>query len=173
MKDKYLINMSNAIKDFAQTLSYFDEQQVNLKSFDGRWTAAQVAEHVFQSLVNVPRVLSGNSMTTQRDELKNIATIKSIFLNYENKMQSPEFILPSEISPGKNVLMDGLQEVNSSIQKIARDINLSNSFTDFSFPGMGVLTGYEWLCFAECHTIRHTRQLKNIYVSVNKFITSG
>jgi hypothetical protein len=172
MRDKYLSNLENAITDFAQTLSYFNDQHVNLESFDGRWTAAQVADHVLKSLQNVPGVLGGNSSAPGRDELKNVEIIRSVFLNYENKMQSPEFILPSEIPLDKKLLIGALHEANKSIKEIVQSIDLSNSFTDFQFPGIGALTGYEWLCFAECHTIRHTRQLKNIYAIVNKYVAS-
>ncbi len=173
MRDNYLLNMSNAIVDFVQTLSYFNDQQVNLESFDGRWTASQVADHVLKSLQNVPRVLGGNSIASGRDEFKNVEIIKSVFLNYDNKMQSPEFILPAEIPLDKKLLIGALQEADAAIKKIVQHIDLRNSFTDFPFPGMGALTGYEWLCFAECHTIRHTRQVKNIYAIVNKYVALG
>jgi hypothetical protein len=88
------------------------------------------------------------------------------------KMKSPEFILPSGNPPGQEELLQKLDKVFAKIGGIASKINLPDLFTDFPFPQMGELTGYEWLCFISCHTHRHTVQIGNIYKAVTEKTTS-
>ncbi|MEO6404845.1 MAG: DinB family protein [Ferruginibacter sp.] len=175
MQNQFVSDMEMAIDDFLKTLSFFDASQINQVYFDDRWTAAQVADHVLKSLENIPRVLSGESIISDRDVFLHVSTIKSIFLDYTNKMQSPEFILPSNDPLDIKLLSDKLSAVKGELTNVSTNTDLSLLFTGFKFPGMGELSGYEWICFAACHTTRHCRQLKNIYAIVNKneFMGSG
>ncbi|MEO7263665.1 MAG: DinB family protein [Ferruginibacter sp.] len=175
MQNQLVTEMEMAIEDFLKTLSYFDPSQINQAYFDDRWTAAQVADHVLKSLENISRVLSGESIISERNVMQQVSTIRPVLLDYNNKMQSPEFILPSNDTLDIKLLSNKLQEVQVELSKKVSDADLSVLFSGFKFPGWGSLSAYEWICFAACHTTRHCRQLKNIYAILNKneFIGTG
>ncbi|WP_153800251.1 dihydrofolate reductase family protein [Foetidibacter luteolus] len=165
-KQQLLADLENAGKDLLQTLAGFTHGQANITPFEGSWTAAQVAEHVLKSLSGVPQVLTEGIVPTSRPANEKVPVIKSIFLDYYTKMQSPDFIWPSAGPLDKEALANQLQQAIREIQAIAETADLSETCTSFPFPQLGELTRQEWICFVTCHTMRHTRQLKNIYEKI-------
>ena len=86
---------------------------------------------------------------------------QSSFLNFDIKMQSPEFILPSEQPLQKDIVYQNLKEITDAISKAINSLDLSFAST-IPFPKSGELTRHEWVSFATFHTQRHIRQMKNI-----------
>ncbi|MCI0716363.1 MAG: DinB family protein [Chlorobi bacterium] len=151
-----------------QTLSSFTDEQFNHVPFKGSWTAGQVAEHLFKSESNAVQVLNGNTQaTTDRKPDANEEAFRLSFLNFEIKFQSPGFVLPSDEPKNPEEFLKRFKKTREDIRKIIKTGDLTLTCADFSFPGMGELTRQEWLCFVNCHSIRHTRQLKNIYERLN------
>ncbi|MGN6531471.1 MAG: DinB family protein [Ginsengibacter sp.] len=148
-------------KDLLQTVSSFTEKEFNKIPNDGSWSAAQVADHVRKSLKGAVNALLGNVKPTQREPDQHVEKLKSVFLNFDLKMQSPEFILPSEKPLQKDIVYEDLKEVTDAISKATNTLDLSFTST-IPFPKSGELTRYEWISFATFHTQRHIRQMKNI-----------
>jgi hypothetical protein len=163
-----LADLDSNTNELLQTIAAFTNEQFNVVPYKGSWTAGQVAEHLLKAESGIPVVLKGNSKSTERPADEKMETIRSIFLDFDTKMESPDFILPSEEPKEKEIFLDGFQKNRIAVKELAGCIDLSRSFTDFPFPGIDVLTGMEWLFFMTCHSKRHTRQLKNIYTIVNK-----
>lgn len=166
--ESLLADLDSNTKELLQTIAAFTTEQFNTVPFEGSWTAGQVAEHLFKSESGLSKVLKGNSQPTERPADEKTETIRSIFLDFDSKLKSPDFILPAEGPKEKETFLDGFQKNRVAINELAKNIDLSGSYVDVPFPGLGVFTGYEWLFFITCHSKRHTRQLKNIYAIVNK-----
>jgi hypothetical protein len=162
MKEKLIIEFEETTKDLFATLSLFTQEEFNKIPFEGSWTAGQVAEHLFKSESNIPKVLRGNSKKTERDPLQHVDIIRKVFLDYNIKMQSPEFILPSGSEKNKDLFIKSFEETRKELKALAETLDLNKTFTDFSFPQLGTLTGWELFCFAVCHSKRHIRQMKII-----------
>jgi hypothetical protein len=162
-RDILLKELEQAFHDLVQTLDIFDEKTFNTIPFEGSWTAGQVAEHIFKSVSGIPEVIHGATTDTQRAPDEHVQSIKDTFLNFNIKMKSPEFILPSAGPHEKKEFLEGILKVSIQMKDIAAGENLARSCTSFSFPGTGHLTRWEWLWFAVCHTKRHAHQLKNIH----------
>jgi DinB superfamily len=162
MKEKLITGLEETSKDLLATLSYFTQEEFNRVPFEGSWTAGQVAEHLFKSESNIPRVLNGNWEETERDPFEKVAAIESIFLDYTIKLQSPEFILPSDEAKDKEYFIKGFEGTRKELKRLITNSDLSRTFTDFPFPQLGRFTGWEWICFAVCHSKRHIRQMKLI-----------
>lgn len=150
------------------TIQCFTDEELNRIPFQGSWSAGQVAEHLLRSESGLPLILRGTSRPTEGSPEENVEEIRTIFLDFTTKMQSPEFILPSEEPKNKAELVDALKANRRLILELASATDLTRTFTNFPFPGIGMLTGIEWLCFLNCHTIRHTRQIRNIYPLVKE-----
>ena len=150
------------------TLNGFTENNFNVIPFEGSWSAAQVTEHLLKANSGAVHTLKGKTKEAARKPDENEDMIRSIFLNFETKMQSPEFILPSSEPKEQEDMITKHIRTGDELRKIATGEDLSQLCTDFSLQNMGELTRYEWICFVTCHTRRHTHQLENILNIVNK-----
>ncbi len=149
--------------DLLETLAVFTPQQLNTIPFAGSWTAGQVTEHLLKSSSGVPEMLVGNTQATERAADALTETLSDIFLDYSTKMQSPDFILPSEGPHDKEEIMASMKTTMEQIESVATNQDLALLCTSFEFPEVGELTRLEWVYFVACHTKRHTHQIKNIY----------
>ena len=158
--------LKSSTSDLLNVLAEFENEQINKVPFEGSWTAGQVAEHLLKSEVGIPHLLAENVKSTERPADEKVPVIESIFLNFETKLKAPDFIIPSNGPHEKDNLLNSLKETREKILDIAETTDLSKTCTSAQFPGMGELTRWESLNFAVCHSIRHTRQLRNILAKV-------
>lgn len=162
MKAQLPADLIETTSDLLATLSLFTQEEFNRIPFQGSWTAGQVAEHLYKSESNILKALKGNSKNTDRDPFEHTVLIRKIFLDYTTKLQSPEFILPSDESKNKNQLVKYFKEMRKELEKLMTTLDMDKSFTEFSFPQVGHFTGWECFCFIVCHSKRHIHQMKNI-----------
>ena len=162
MKERLFKEFEETTSELLSTLSSFSNEEFNRVPFEGSWTAGQVAEHLFKSESNIPKVLKGASKQTERDPFEKTGIIQSIFLDYNKKLQSPEFILPSNEKKDKDQFIKGFEKTRDELRTLIEKADLTRTFTDFPFPQVGEFTGWEWICFAVCHSMRHIRQMKII-----------
>lgn len=150
-----------------RTFSAFDAEQINTVPFAGSWTAGQVAEHILKSGQGFPEFLQAETETGARPLDEKIPGIRSLFLNMELKMQSPDFNRPSVGPHNQKELSDAFRRIKAELEQAAGTLDLSLTCKSFAMPGFGYLTRLEWLAFVCTHTQRHTIQLKNIYNVLN------
>ena len=162
MKEQLITEFNETTQDLLAMLSQFTREEFNKIPFEGSWTAGQVAEHLYKSESGIVKALKGNSVPTERDPYKHIAVIQKIFLDYTQKLQSPEFIIPSDEPKNKNQFIQYFEGTRKALETLLNKSDLDKAFTDFSFPQLGHLTGWECICFVVCHSKRHIRQMKNI-----------
>jgi uncharacterized damage-inducible protein DinB len=162
MKEALLVEFEETTRDLLTTLSQFSQEEFNRIPFEGSWTPGQVAEHLWKSESGMVTVLKGKSEETNRDPLQHVETIRKVFLDYTIKLQSPEFIIPSGDEKDRNDFVKRFDETRKKLSNSFEILDLDKTFTDFSFPQMGNLTGWEILHFVICHSKRHIRQMKNI-----------
>jgi len=143
-------------------LSSFDREKFNAIPFQGSWTAAQIGDHLLKSYAVVD-ALNGKVKETIRPADEKVQRLKDLFLNFEVKMQSHEFILPSEKRVDKEALLSSLEHRISQLIKITETDDLSMICLDFVIPGLGEMTRLEWVNFMIFHTQRHIHQLAVIH----------
>lgn len=153
-------------RDFSTLLAAFQPSQVNVVPFEGSWTAGHVAEHILMAESGIPETLLGSTAETQRPVGQYVPVIESIFLDFSAKYEAPEFIIPSDGPHNQQELLEAFTAERAEIRRIAAEEDLSLTCTDFEFPQIAALTRWEWLQFVLCHSIRHTRQLRNIFEKV-------
>src|SRR6266480_647100 len=93
------LNTKELIKQFDETesellkvVSSFSEEQLNAVPFKGSWTAGQVTEHLLKSKSGIPKLFSGATKPTEREPDEKVDIIKSIFLDFNSKFKSPDFV---------------------------------------------------------------------------------
>jgi hypothetical protein len=149
-----------------EQLELFNEQQLNTIPFEGSWTAGQVGEHLLKSGGAV-EVVFGRTVPTERAFDEKIPML-SIFLDFSIKMQSPDFILPSDGFHPKKELIEGMHKTWEGIREAVDTLDLTKTCLDFEMPGIGLITRFEWISFYVFHTQRHLHQLKNIFSSLGQ-----
>lgn len=143
-------------------LSTFSEDEINIVPFEGSWTAGQVGEHIYKSAAAICHALQGRTGKTQRSPDEKMQPIADIFLNFDTKFESPEFIRPSDIPHQQKLLLRCLKQIMDDIGRIISKEDMTATCLEFELPGMGLLTRMELTGFIITHTQRHIHQLKNI-----------
>ena len=161
--EKQLINeIETTAHELLQVVDSFQQDAFNEIPFEGSWTPGQVTEHIFLSTSGILKAVNGNTEPTQRDPHQMIAPLREAFLNFNIKMQSPDFILPSDDPKDKQALLQMTKDTWKGLARAAQAGDLTATCLDFEMPTVGRLTRSEWLSFAVVHTQRHIWQLKKI-----------
>src|ERR1700694_2814243 len=92
-------------------LSKFNQEQLNIVPFEGSWTAGQLAKHLIMADGGFVEMINGPVKETQRNVDELVSKIKTIFLNFDIKMSSPDFIVPQLIDYEKEELIDSLNKI--------------------------------------------------------------
>lgn len=156
-------SVANTFHELAIQLSLISKEDINTVPFEGSWTAGQLAQHLILSNGGFLDMMNGPAKETKRAPGELIPSIKSVFLNFDTKMQSPPFILPEMKQYDKAELLAALDGINKGMTALVHNEDLSKTCTSFEIPFFGFLTRLEALHFSMYHTQRHTHQLKNMY----------
>jgi hypothetical protein len=146
--------------ELIQIISSVSQEQFNSVPFEGSWTVGQVGEHILKA-VNAA-VLYADTKPTDRQPDEKIAETKGVFLNFDVKFESPDFILPSSQPKNKHVILSQIENTFNGLSEAAKTLDLSATCLTFEVPGMGAFTRLEFIWFFIFHTQRHIYQLKNI-----------
>ncbi len=150
-------------KKLQSIIERFDSADINKIPFEGSWTAGQLAEHVIKSQNIFPGLMTGKTVETMRPVEEKREMIEKIFLDFSNKMKSPDFIIPSAEPHDKEILVKEIREKREeNIAALTRN-DLTRTLPAFELPAIGTLTGREWGWFITYHTQRHIHQLENIF----------
>jgi len=152
-----------------EVISLFKEEDFNEVPFKDSWTPAQVAQHLILANKNFAAILNGSTKETNRAIDHHIANLKSLFLNFEIKLKSPAFILPTNEYHSQHEQLDAIRQIKTDCIKAIEELDLSKTCLDFELPSFGFLTRFEAIYFVIYHTQRHIHQLKEI----DKFLKSS
>src|SRR5688572_12000129 len=94
MKTALIEEVDNTTRELLRLIAVLDHAQLNTVPFEGSWTAAQVAQHVFKSDELILKSLNGPGKPTSRPIDEGIQSIKETFLNFNTKLISPAEIVP-------------------------------------------------------------------------------
>ncbi|MBO9199342.1 MULTISPECIES: DinB family protein [Niastella] len=147
---------TNAYLDIVSGLS---QDEINTVPFLGSWTAAQVTEHLCKSDEGMLMALNGPVYPTNRPVDAGVNNLRSIFLDFTTKLQSPDFIIPGEEPHDKDSLINTFKAGREQIGKAIETLDLT---TSCHMPIFGEPTRLELIYFVIFHTQRHTNQVKHI-----------
>ena len=163
--EELLASLDNTTSELLELISSFSETQVNEIPSAGSWTAAQVAEHITKSNIGIIRSLKKEGSLPGRAPDAGVEQLKKTFLDFDKKLQSPEFILPTQDIYQKKLVIDNLRISIAQLREVGNEVNL---FEMISHPIFGDITKLELLHFVVYHTQRHIHQLKNIFTMTNR-----
>jgi hypothetical protein len=159
-----LINNIEQVSDtLVQLLQSVNDRDFNQKPGPDKWSIAQVADHIRLSNNSVAKALALKGKPVDRNPGERIGELKSIFLDFQKKFQSPDFIVPSKDIYDPKQLLKELQE---SIQLIRERMYEDDLDELINHPAFGDISKFEILHFVLYHTQRHLRQIKEIVATL-------
>ncbi|HEV2479657.1 MAG TPA: DinB family protein [Puia sp.] len=144
-----------------ETLEAFTPETFNRVPPLGGWTAGQVCEHLLLS-AGVVEVIAGKTQTPQRPANQKVEAIAAVFLDFNTKLQSPDFVIPAAGDYDQQISIQRLKTAWTKLREAVRLLDLNALCVDFELPVMGQLTRLEWIWFYVFHTQRHVRQLERL-----------
>jgi dihydrofolate reductase len=167
--EELFASLDNTTSELIELVSSFSETQINEIPSPGKWTAAQVADHVTKSNIGIIKSLEKEGKTPQRPADAGVEELKKTFLDFDKRLRSPEFILPARDIYQKKLVIEKLGISIAQLRELSKHVNL---FEMISHPIFGEVTKLELLHFVVYHTQRHIHQLKNIFALFNTKVKS-
>ncbi len=145
--------------ELVRMISLTNASSINAVPFEGSWTAAQLATHVTKSNKAIVQGLHMQGKPAHRNPEDGVPHLREIFLNFETKFQSPEFIVPENKQYDKEGVVAALNRSIEQLKEAGLEVNLTEII---NLPVFGEITKLELLHFVLYHTQRHIHQLKKI-----------
>lgn len=159
------MRVEKTLGDMQELVDRFPEEQWHRSPSYGGWTASEVSEHIIKASSGLYRMVNGNTEPCDREPAEKIPMIENLFLDYNQKLQSPDFLIPAD-QLKKSEAAEAWESIKADFLAAAAMPDLTPICTDRALPGFGTFTRLEWLNFCLIHIQRHTHQLKNIYQDI-------
>ncbi|MEO6136838.1 MAG: DinB family protein [Ginsengibacter sp.] len=157
--NEVLDSIAESITQLEDLMNSIDENKINTIPYEGSWTAPKLITHVKKSINLMSRVMQMEAKPADRDPGERIAELKKTFLNFTNKFNAPELIIPEDGIYERQLTIDKLNEAFQGFKENARDANL-NEIVDGQ--SLGPITKLEIIHFTLFHTMRHLHQMEKI-----------
>ncbi|HVZ97655.1 MAG TPA: DinB family protein [Chitinophagaceae bacterium] len=146
-------------------VSSVPETLVNKVPFAGSWTVAQLATHVTKSNNAIAQGLDMKGTAAKRPADEGVLRLRKMFLNFDTKFQSPEFITPENKEYSKEEVITHLE---NSIARLKNRRITADLCEVINMKVFSEITKLELLHFVLYHTQRHIHQLKNIIQKIEE-----
>jgi hypothetical protein len=144
---------------------------VNFKAAPGRWSVAEVAEHIASAEDFLMGLVQGQVMKGEpRSEAVDLKEIDDFVLqaiaDRTNKIQAPEPLAPTNRFGSMESSRDHFKE---SRAKTLAFLKLTPDLREHAIdsPLGKKLDAYQWLLFISAHCERHTKQIKEVKADAN------
>lgn len=155
--------LDQAFANWTKATQQFGNEQYNLVPSEGSWTPGQIVQHLTLANGGFADMLYGETRQTERPADQHIGLLKNIMLNFDSKMEAPDFVRPEIKNYEKEPHLDNIKAINETLTKAIANLDLDATCLGFELPGIGYVTRLEALHFVMLHTIRHTNQLNRAY----------
>jgi hypothetical protein len=143
-------------------LGSLSPQALNTVPFTGSWTAAQVARHLYKSQKGAGAMLLQPTEEPQRDPAARVPEYRRILLDFDHKLESPDFLIPEDETYDKGDLIAALERVKDEIVPAIEKANLNETAPQPEQSPLYGSTKLEIAHFLLYHTQRHNRQIEKI-----------
>lgn len=149
--------------ELAELIASTNGDSINAVPYKDSWTPAQLATHVTKSNKAIAQGMEMEGKPAERDPKEGEPNLKKMFLDFEAKYQSPEFIIPEKKMYDKDDVVKSLKQSIDSLKDKRNKVNLVEII---ALPIFGEITKLELLYFVLYHTQRHIHQLKKMLAAL-------
>ncbi|MFL9843851.1 DinB family protein [Flavobacterium rhizosphaerae] len=168
MYNKTINALDKVMMDTIALIKGSNEKLINTIPFEGSWTAAQVARHLIKAATDMPALFIKYAPETDRQPDENVAEIKSILLDFDRKMVSPDGIVPEEKYYTIEELITDTDKIRQENLEALKTAQLNQVPTLQDWNPLNGYTKLELLHFVLYHTQRHNRQINKIIEKVHQ-----
>lgn len=153
--------------EFKKLIESFSDNQFFKSPKTDMWSAAEIAEHVILSDHEMYKSVTGRTSETERAPDLYTDQLKAVFLNFDSKMKSPDFIIPKGKFKTKHATLKAFDEVVMKLQDAANNLDLSKTCEEIVVQEFKGSTRLEVLYFTVVHTQRHAHQMNKLAAIIN------
>jgi hypothetical protein len=162
MAQQIIAQLENALNETIYLLKGIDEANINKRPAEGSWSAAQVARHLYKSTAGSDEMFAAATPEAGRPVDERAENYREILMNFESKMNSPEFLVPEDKLFDKDRLIISLEEVNKIAVSAIKTSNLAQLAPLPEGHPLNGSTKLEIVHFFTYHTLRHNHQIEKI-----------
>lgn len=166
MYQNIINELDEAMRGTIALIESANENSINQIPFKRSWTAAQTARHLVKAGTDMPSLFAAKAPAANRQPDERAAELKDILLDFDKKMESPEFIIPENKNYTKEELINDTENIRKETMNVLATAKLDEIPTLQEGNPLKDYTKLELLHFAVYHTQRHNRQIKNILEKV-------
>lgn len=167
-RERLVADLEQTRRAFLASVQGLSDAQVNFRPAPGRWTVAEVAEHIALSeqrlLGNVTeKVLRSPpppelSTPGPRDD----ETVRKAVTDRTNRRQAPEVLRPTGRFPTLAATLMAFQSGRDQTVAFAQTTQDDLRAHGSPHPVLKLLDGYQWLLLLSAHCARHTAQIEEV-----------
>lgn len=165
--------LNDSHKHTLDLLEGLSEEQLKFKSAPGKWSALEVAEHIYLAEGLLFGAVNGALAAKENPEWETKTKGKTEFLervmvSRDRKATAPENIVPSGKLTRDEVIVK-LKEARAKTLKFTDEtkLPLKAHTLDHPFPVFNTLNAYQWLIYIPLHNIRHNKQIEEVKADPN------
>jgi len=157
--------MNDNRDDFVKQLTGLSDAQLSFRSAPGRWTIAEIAEHIIvveqalMGMFNAPNA----AKSIKCDDVPRLADVALILAitNRLQKFQAPEQVRPNGRWKTQEDLLANFQKTRAATMESLK-ANKADLRSTFVQSPMGMVDSFQGLLFLTGHSERHLLQLKEV-----------
>jgi hypothetical protein len=157
--------------DYVNQLTGLPDAQLNFRSAEGRWTIAEIAEHITVVEEALFGMVTNQVMKSPPPKCEEVFRFSDTGVILAATNRSQRFTAPEQVRP--NGRWKTREDLLASFEKTrARTVDfIKNNKADlrstFAQAPMGMMDSYQWFLFLTAHSERHLAQLKEVKADTN------
>ena len=163
-REKLVAHLDKTSSAFLASVEGLTEAQWNYRAAEGRWTIAEVAEHIAAGeKMMVGMTADAIKQPAAADVLADARKddmILSRIPDRGTKFKAPEPLIPTNRFQTPTAAVEAFKSERAAALKLART---GGDLRAFALKGpVGNLDAYGWLLFTSAHSERHTKQIEEV-----------
>lgn len=152
--------------DYLNQLKGLSDKQLNFRAAEGRWTIAEIAEHIIVVEEALFGMLNARVLKSEPPKCADVFRVadNTVILTVTNRSQ--KFTAPEAVKPnGRWKTRDELSASFEKTRNITTDFVKNNKIdlrNLFGQSPVGTIDAFQWLLFINAHSERHLAQLKEV-----------
>lgn len=164
-RESLLQHLDRTSRLFLESVEGLSEAQWNYRAAEGKWTIAEVAEHIAASESFICAAVEGSLKEPAATELLKDArkddTVLKFIVDRSRKFTAPEPLQPQNRFGSPDAAVASFRAERAKTVALARESGDLRAYAT-QHPGFGPLDAYGWLLFLSGHSERHTLQIQEV-----------
>lgn len=153
-------------EDYVKQLTGLSDAQLNFRSGEGRWTIAEIAEHITVVENALYGMITTQAMKAAPPKCEDVFRVGDMALILAVTNRSQKFTAPEQVRPNgrwktREDLLASFEKARNQTIEFMKT-NKADLRSTFMQNPMGMIDSYQWFLFSTGHSERHLAQLKEV-----------